>query len=203
MCAVMLQFCWHLLYKAVRHFYTADMRPLNWQLQDKFCPLHERCSRVWVQAGNFSLACVKSMFSHQRLCVPYSDCLKLCVSGCVCVCVCVPADSWPSECGGWPHKCVSVRPLLSAVAQSPGHTAGLWLSAGLLPPWTDSHSEPNTHTHTHARTVHIMIYYCCIARNACSWLILAVVRLLPPVICFQTPAVCLTTVLWCQGILKG
>lgn len=29
MCAVMLQFCWHLLYKAVRHFYTVDMRPLN------------------------------------------------------------------------------------------------------------------------------------------------------------------------------
>lgn len=64
----------------------------------------------------------------------------------------VPAGSWPSERVGWPHNCASVRPLLSAAAQSRGHTAGPGLSEGLPPPRTDSRSEP-AHIHTH--TLHL------------------------------------------------
>lgn len=87
----------------------------------------------------------KVMFSP-RPSLTVRVCVRLCVR------VCVPAGSWPSERVGWPHNCASVRPLLSAAAQSRGRTAGPGLSEGPPPPGTDSRSAP-AHIRTH--TAHV------------------------------------------------
>lgn len=118
---------------------------------------------------------------------------------CKCVCVCLPAGPWPSECGGWRHKCVNVRPLLSAAAQNLGHTAGLWMSSGLPPPWTDSHSGPDTHTHTYRQT-HMMSDYCWYPASP-EMLMIDFGCCMITATCYlsQTPvAVCC-----CDGIFKG
>lgn len=84
MCAVMLQLCQHLVRKVTALLHRGHKATKLTALR-QILPLHERCSHVWVHAWNFSLASMKSMFSHQGLCVPCSNHLKLCVWVCVCL----------------------------------------------------------------------------------------------------------------------
>lgn len=121
MCAAVLHFRWHLLYKAVWHFYTADMRPLNWQLRDKFC-LFMKDARVSECRQETSAWHAWNQCFHTKgygfptatvlHCVCLSVCLLCACLFCVCVCVCFGGKMWRLSrkkrlrdgCWSWPES---------------------------------------------------------------------------------------------------